>query len=415
MEKTLNIDAAYAQAIIFFKEAIDYIEFDDGWARTFQLRKITTAFVYFQELFPELLPLLGGGNQKTKALFAKIIHWMRLMVKYGCKEAEVWLKDQESIIQQYKSLLEDYSDKAPFNSYFRDKLMEYIDANSGLVLSSDDDFVGYIAVANEYIFKDHFFVFELLKPQGMQLYYIKDTEDEKLNTEYAKYLSGYLQKTECAPELKVLENISGGTGRALSFHFPEVDAAHPDANTTVYQEIAQVFDIIEAALKEHSAGSSVKQRQPYVEITSGYHGHADIEYDMEKRLMKKEYGSCASFLTISTLEMRQEALKCAKDPNYQYVLGEEEIIDQDLSPRGYVSWDFPDDDFGKRAKEIYEKGGDDAMDEEFDYYCTYWVLLTKSLEITYRGFIIDSSIEPKMYMDRKHYQPRRELPEELRA
>lgn len=419
MINTFNIDAAYQEATSYFKEAMEYHEFDKSWRKDRIQKSISSGFAYLKDILPNLLPFLSLSTQdigmlKNYALFAKTIHWIRLAAKCDFPEAGAWLKSQKNIIREYADYLALFSTQAPFHLKFRDELFKHIDGNSGLVADRDQDFEDLFLVGNEYDYKDIFFVFELLKPKGIKLYCIIDKQEAQKNKQLATNLYNSLLQRKNEKKPVIINDISQGRGRVLEFHIPELDIFNPDSYAEVIKKTAKnINDMADHFLIQPTSMVEF-EKIPIISIRNGKNGTAQIEYKIEGGILRTEKWGQACILTISCESYREAAVKCSKSKRSRFVMEYDEVLDSRLFNRYSMDWAFPENDFGKDARKFYENQGGEKMYAHFDEILRYWVTFTGGLEINFLGYTIRNRTRPNWDMDPKQYQAKRALPAELR-
>ena len=348
---------------------------------------------------------------ERKNRFEKAVYWMQLAANHGNDSAKKWLKDNNADVARSGKTASGPSAETPSFINFWNALIESIDGHSGLVFSPDSDLSRTTLISNEYLYKDWFFVFSCFESKGMLVSLVIDTANAKDNNAIANKVNKFLKDNKISA--KILNTVSDGKGRTVVLAVDGLDVMDTTTYAPAIKKTVNFISWVEFAWEEIGDAIIQRQKPPLVKIEPENGKSVEYKYDWGKKIHNNVLFRYGSLLIESDISLRDEVLGSLTRDGKSTCMNDWEILDEDAGDSVTDEWDFPDNEFGQEAEELYEEDGEEGLESLGLEGTRDMIFFYGPLNVQFMGFSIDHGKTPTLQWGKDMYAPPRTIPSDL--
>lgn len=282
----------------------------------------------------------------------QIVNWMQWASMEGSAEADKWLMINHEFVM---SILPDsliISENPPFNLSIWEELAESLDGRRGLMFDLDSELKDNGIMSNPYLYRNWYFLFEVLHPVGLRAYFLVKTEDEQDDQLIIDKIKEYLVKKKKNLKLRSMNKVAGIEGKTLALDITHLDVLDIDTYDKTIERALWFVNNVEKAIQtiDFEALNEIQQ-MPYVHLKPTGKEQIVITTDWGHDLVNREYWREGAFVIQSDSKLRKAALA-----GEDLIIPYSEIVDEELAECYMEEWDFPDNELGEKARKMYDEG-----------------------------------------------------------
>lgn len=412
MTKQISYRAEYKKVAKYFEEAADYAVQVASEDMCNQKTQTDRAFKALSSLFEKLQkdkkPERDIWGYKN-SLLMKISRWMQVLAEYDNK-AQKWLQDNQLWIEMNNDMLDLYSQVPPFQFKFWEDLAEQIDKGSGFVFSKKEGFIGSELISNEYMYKDLYHIFRIGEEDTFHIYFVIDTDFEKINKKIAAALMEHVQMKMKSSDIRMLRAEANEEWRAIELVIDKLKITKPASYARVIKKAASFINHVEKASEKAVKKDRLwLKNEPLVTVSAKRGGFIMQEEYLEHGIVVKSWWRKGTLLLRSNIALRKFMFM-----EQDFAINDRRVLDEYLEERHKEEWTFPNTKKGRQAEKMYLEEGAEVMGNYFDEIEECYLSVSDGIEVLFKGYPDWETFIPSIGLPEDYYMPRKEVPDSLR-